>query len=333
VIRGGARRTLAVAVVVALPGIVLPMLGVGCRETANNRQRTGDDASRAAVLQFWEALNRATEARRAGDYAAAARAYEEALAVDPRHEDALYYLGNCRREEGKQTEARDAFARLTAVNPHSSRGHVALGAILVSPVDGSAPDLRAAERNFRRAHDINKEETGSMLRLGEVLLVRGDLAGADHWFRAALKTNPKSVEAAFLIGYLRWQAGDRAAALEAYARAIRAATADAPVKGVLGEGDRKAAASGPTSPGTPAGGPVAPVAPAGVPDRIVAPPLANPHGETLFSDLAAPLRKPGNPDAANLAHEDLDRVYHPLRGRLQAIRARASSGGGEGPAG
>lgn len=308
--------------IVAILGVlVLLTVPAGCREAAD-RKAAGDDAHRASVLKFWEALNRATADRRAGDHAAAARAYEEALAVDPRHEDALYYLGHCRREEGKQSAARDAFTRLTAVNPHSSRGHVALGAILASPVDGTAPDLRGAEENFRRAHDINKEETGPMVRLGEVLLVRGDRAGADEWLRAALKTNQKSVEAAFLIGYLAWESGDLPATREAYSLAIRAASADAPVKGVLGEGDRKASA--PVTAGSPPGGPVTAGGPAVGPERIVAPPLANPHGETLFSDLAGHLRGPGKPDAAELGRNDLDRVYRPLRDRLQAIRSRAA---------
>lgn len=292
-------------IVAVLGVLVLLTVPAGCREAADQKV-AGDAAHRASVLKFWEALNRAAADRRAGDHAAAARAYEEALAVDPRHEDALYYLGQCRREEGRQPEARDAFTRLTAVNPNSSRGHVALGAILASPVDGTAPDLRGAEANFRRAHDINKEETGPMVRLGEVLLVRGDRTGADEWFRAALKTNQKSVEAAFLIGYLLWESGDLAATREAYALAIRAATSDAPVKGVLGEGDRKASA------------------PKGEPERIVAPPLANPLGETLFSDLAGHLRGPGKPEAADLGRNDLDRVYRPLRDRLQAIRSRAA---------
>ncbi len=299
------RRRPAGPVVAVLGALVLLTVPAGCRDAADQKA-AGDDARRASVLKFWEAINRATADRRAGDHAAAARAYEEALAVDPRHEDALYYLGHCLLEEGKQSGARDAFTRLTAVNPHSSRGHVALGAILASPVDGTAPDLRGAEENFRRAHDINKEETGPMVRLGEVLLVRGDRAGADEWFRAALKTNQKSVEAAFLIGYLRWESGDLAATREAYSLAIRAASADAPVKGVLGEGDRKASA------------------PNGGPERIVAPPLANPHGETLFGDLAGHLRGPGKPEAADLGRNDLDRVYRPLRDRLQAIRSHAA---------
>lgn len=306
-------------------GLVLLLIlvpAIACREPPG--QRVAPDAERRAdVLKFWEAINRATEARRAGDVAAAARAYEAALAIDPRHEDALYHLGHIRRDDGDQAGAREAFERLTSVNPHSSRGHVALGALLASPADGGAPDLRAAERNFRRAHEINKEETGPMVRLGEVLLAAGDLKGADEWFNAALNSNPKSVEAAFLIGFLRWQAGDRKGAAAAYARAIRAATADTPVKGVLGEGDRRAPAPGDAPPAPPGSAPAPAPAAAGPEERIAAPPLANPHGETLFSDLAAPLREAGRSGGTTPGEGDLDRIYGPLRDRLREIRARA----------
>jgi Tfp pilus assembly protein PilF len=237
--------------------------GLHCRGAA--APESAEDPRRERVRAFWEKLRAATEARLHPDCASAARLYEEALALDPRHEDARYYLGQCRRELGQPTEARAAFERLVDVNPASARGHLALGALLASPDPAEPMDLAQAETHLRRAHEINGEETGPMVRLGEVLLVAGRAGEAREWFEAALRTNPKSVEAAFLAGFVAWDGGS--GELERLARRVReAARVEAPVKGVLNEGDRKDE------------------------KRVAAPPLSSPLGRLLFGGPIGALR-------------------------------------------
>lgn len=216
------------------------------------------------MLDFWNRLNAATDARTRRDFAGAARLYEEALVLEPRHEDGLYYLGQCRRELGQAEAARVAFERLLEVNPASARGHLALGALYASPDPSEPIDLAKAERHLRRAHEINGEETGPVVRLGEVALVAERSAEARRWFESALRTNPKSVEAAFLAGYLGWEAGDATAAL--VRRVREALKVDAPVKGVLSEGDRRDVT------------------------RVAAPPLSSPLGRLLFGEPVERLR-------------------------------------------
>jgi tetratricopeptide (TPR) repeat protein len=233
-----------------------------------------DAERKASVLRFWQAFNEATSVRRAGEFVRAAGLYREALALDPDHEDSLYYLGQSLQETRDYEGAREAFTQLVALNHSSARGHLALGALMASPDPGTPFDPVAAEEQFRQAHAINREETGPMVRLGEVLIVRGDLAQAREWLEGAARTNPKSVEAAFLAGYLRQQQGDASGSRAYYRKAIRAAQTEAPVKGILSEGDRKAVA--------------APAAPAAA--HVAAPPLPAPMGKTLFGAFTAPLR-------------------------------------------
>jgi tetratricopeptide (TPR) repeat protein len=223
------------------------------------------DPRREAVRAFWEKLHAATEARMRRDCSAAAALYEEALALDSRHEDALYYLGQCRRALAEPIAARAAFARLVEANPQSARGHLALGALLASPAPGEPMDLAAAEDHLRRAHAINGEETGPVVRLGEVLLVSGRPGEARDWFESALRTNPKSVEAAFLAGFVSWDGGSADVARLA-GRVRNAAKVEAPVKGVLNEGDRRDER------------------------RVAAPPLESPLGQLLFDEPIAALR-------------------------------------------
>lgn len=294
------RPGLAALVLAAL--VATPL--AGCRREAASEAAA--DPRREAVLAFWQKLHAATEARLRPDCASAARLYEEALAALPRHEDALYYLGQCRRELGQPREARAAFERLVEVNPTSARGHLALGALVASPDPAEPMDLAVAESHLRRAHAINGEETGPVVRLGEVLLVAGRADEAREWFAAALQTNPKSVEAAFLAGFVAWDGGSGDATR--LARRVReAATIDAPVKGVLNEGDRKDA------------------------KRVAAPPLTSPLGRLLFEAPVTALRRraaQGQPldDALVVAlWREARRLRADFAARSRA--ARPSSGG------
>jgi len=265
-----------------------------------------EDPRREAVIRFWRLSNDATAFRMKRDLTAAVRAYEEALALDPRHEDSLYYLGQCRQELRRYDEARSAYARLVEVNPASARGHLALGALLASPDEKAPLDLAAAEEHLRRAHEINGEETGALVRLGEILILRGRLAEAREWLEAAVRTNPKSVEAPFLAGYLRWIAGDPGGAQSFYRKATGAARPEAPIRGVLSEGDRRAPPSEKNS-------------------RVAAPPLRAPMGKTLFGSFSAHLRE-GERSArtGNLSAADLDQIYRPVRDFATRLARRAS---------
>ena len=225
----------------ALVALLVSGLGL-CRCTVDEPPEAATpetDPERRRVLLFWERFNAATRVRSGGSCAEALPVYEEALALDPDHEDCLYYLGQCRRQVGEPGLARDSLERLVQLNPESARGHLALGALLASPDPAEPMDLEAAERHLRRAHEINGEETGPVVRLGEVTLVSGRPEEARQWFEAALRTNGKSVEAALLAGYTVWAAREAPDPAPLALRVRRAATVEAPVASVLNEGDRR----------------------------------------------------------------------------------------------
>lgn len=276
------------------------LASAGCGRGTSPERAAARDPQRERVVAFWERIHKATSARIAGDCTQARQFYQEALELDPRHEDGLYYLGQCQRELGQPLEARRAFEALVEVNPGSARGHLALGALLASRNPDEPMDLRLAERHLRRAHEINGEETGAMVRLGEVLLVEGNAVEARRWFESALRTNPKSVEAAFLIAYLSWEAGDAEGARRFAVLAREAAKSQAPVKGVLNEGDRKG------------------------PALLVAPPLTTPMGRTLFDGNAAFIRQAARSDGA-AGDAEFVRAWTAVRGARRAFGARLRS--------
>lgn len=207
------------------------------RSNVEEEQSALSEGRRAEVRRFWEVYGRATDLKQRGAWVEAASAYREALEIDPRHEDALYYLGNALFEAGRYGEAVEAWRRLVEVNPMSARAHAQLGAVFSCGAPGAPFDIDAAEREFQRALEINREESGPVLKLGEVALLKGDRRRALDCVTAVSRTNFKSVEAHYLIGYLRWLEGDRKAALEALRKAVKLSRADQPVQGVAGEGD------------------------------------------------------------------------------------------------
>ena len=100
-------------------------------------------------------------------------------------------------------------------------------------------DLDAAEKSLERAHALNPEETGALLVLGEISLLRGDAAKADERLTAACRTNPRAVGGCFLRGYLAWKHGDDAAARKLLEDTRTALGKDWQPKGSTSEGDVK----------------------------------------------------------------------------------------------
>lgn len=171
--------------------------------------------ARAGIREFWEIYRGATGDRVAGRIGAARDAYRRALDLNPGHEDALYYLGNMELELGHYEAAQAAWARLVQINPSSPRAHSRLGDLYACMDPGAPRDLAKAEAEFRRALELNREETGPLLRLGETALMRGNLADAVSRLDAVIGSHSRSVEAHFLKGYVAWKRAqpDSAAAL------------------------------------------------------------------------------------------------------------------------
>lgn len=206
-------------------------------------------AQEARIREFWEVYRRATNERIAGNTKAAAESYAQALELNQEHEDALYYLGNMHLELGRHREAEATWEKLVAVNPQSSRAFSRLGDLHFCAEPGAPLDLARAEADFRRAHDINQEETGPVLHLAEIALVRGDLPSTRRYLDAVIGANAGSVEAHFLKSYLAWREGAPGEAAALFARAVELARPPAPAAGASGEGDTKRGSAPMVAPG------------------------------------------------------------------------------------
>ncbi|MHC1763040.1 MAG: tetratricopeptide repeat protein [Verrucomicrobiia bacterium] len=157
-------------------------------------------------------------------------------ASNPAHEDSRYYLGLCLASEGRTERALAQLRELQRINPQSHRAWQQWGVLRASSSREPA-DLESAQGALERAHAINPEETGALLVLGEIALLRANAAEAAKHLSAACQTNPKAVGGFFLSAYIAWQNGDDAAAGRLLEGARAALGPDWQPRGATSEGD------------------------------------------------------------------------------------------------
>jgi tetratricopeptide (TPR) repeat protein len=196
------------------------------------------EAEKEKVLKFWEYYRTATDYRMEEKWQQAADYYLKALEFNPVHEDALYYLGNMYLELLRYKDAEACWTKLAKINPQKSRAYLQLATLYLSSEEFF--DIEKAENASRQALKNNKEETGPVLLLGEIKLIRGDLDAAADDFKAVTTSNFKSVDAYFLAGYIAWKKGDKTKARDLFLEAVKyAKPADNAPQKVEGEGDTK----------------------------------------------------------------------------------------------
>ncbi|MFQ5704742.1 MAG: tetratricopeptide repeat protein, partial [Gemmatimonadales bacterium] len=195
--------------------------------------------NRKQVQQFWEYYKLATRDRIAGRMDLAARNYELALEIDAHHANSLYYLGNIYLHQGQFTLARTVWEKLLTINPNSARAHSRLGDMFLCLSPDSLFNLERAEREFLQAHEVNRVETGPLIKLGQVALLRGDFDSALSLFDAVTRTNAASIEAHFFEGFIAWKRDSLPLATALFARAVGPATAPNQLPGGSREGDTK----------------------------------------------------------------------------------------------
>ena len=192
---------------------------------------------REQVLEFWATHRAGMDAlKRDRDCGKAAERFRRALELDSGHEDARYYLAHCLWARGDAAGALAELDEMRRRAPMSLRAHRQWAAFAAATAV-SAADLDAAEAAAARAVEINGEDSGGMLLLGEISLLRGRTAEAGRQFALACRSNPRAVDGLFLGAFVAWRGGDDARARELLAAARAARGEDWKPEGTTAEGD------------------------------------------------------------------------------------------------
>ncbi len=193
----------------------------------------------ASPAAFWQEQRAAMNALKLEqNLPKAIELFRAALQLNPDHEDSHYYLGQCLAATGDVNGALAQFRELTAINPQSHRGFQQYGRVRACSATSDS-ELADAEQALAKAHTLNPEETGALLILGEVTLLRGNFTQAAERLAAACRTNPRAAGGFFLRGFLAWKEGDAARAAALLGEAREALGKDWQPKGATAEGDVK----------------------------------------------------------------------------------------------
>jgi tetratricopeptide (TPR) repeat protein len=205
-------------------------------------------SDRDRQIAFWDKYRAAMHALKVEQNCTKAiPLFREALTYEASHEDGRYYLGHCLAAGGDVDGALALYEQMTHDNPQSHRGFARWGALRAITAR-SAIDLQHAEQALAKAYGLNPEETGALLSLGEVALMRGERARAQQRLAAVCQTNPRATGGFFLLGYVKWKQGSAAAAAELLRQARASLGPEWKPKGATAEGDVLRKAHTETSP-------------------------------------------------------------------------------------
>ena len=192
----------------------------GCAQAPPEPAGAAGTDTTAKRREFWQTYASAGTARSEGRLGDAIDMYTRALALQPGHEDSLYYLGNCQLEQGEFDRALDTYRRLLALNPEgSSRAYMQIASIRAS-LDERAPfDAAEAADLFRRALEVDPD-SGALLGLAEVAVLQEQYDEAEALLTRVEADNAMSIAAPYLQGYLAFRKGDETDAWSRFTTAV-----------------------------------------------------------------------------------------------------------------
>ena len=129
---------------------------------------------------------------------------KQSVAVHPQNSQAHYNLGMALRAEAKESRALAAFRRAIAVEPRNFEAHNAIAGILLA-----APDqLKTAEAHIRCALESNPNYTPARNNLALLYKMQGNSEAALSEARAAVAQTPRHVPALTTLGSLLLELGE-----------------------------------------------------------------------------------------------------------------------------
>ncbi len=189
------------------------------------------------LLEFWKTQRSAMDAMKVdGDTERAITLFKRALALNPEHADSRYYLGNLLWTRGDRDRGLAELDALRRQIPMSHRAHKQWGVLRAMSASGPG-DLADAATALERAHEINQEETGSLLALGEIAILQGQTEPARQRLEWVCRTNPRAVGGFYLRAYLAHRGGDPTASTELLRTAQAARGPEWKPPGAAAEGD------------------------------------------------------------------------------------------------
>jgi Flp pilus assembly protein TadD len=166
------------------------------------------------VSQEW--LQSAIQHHQAGRLQEAEALYQQILAQEPNHADALHRLGLVLLQTGRRQEARALLGRAIQIDPSCAQYHCNLGFLLAE--SGEAEQAIDA---FHRALQLRPDLAEACNNLGIVLLSVGRVDEAIAVLQRAVTLQPNYANAHHNLGAALYTKGDLDGSLSAFAKAAQ----------------------------------------------------------------------------------------------------------------
>ncbi|HYW35115.1 MAG TPA: tetratricopeptide repeat protein [Balneolaceae bacterium] len=180
-----------------------------------NGKNTNAKSLHNSSQTFWEYYNRATKLRLTNKTDSALIAYKKALKLNPRHKDALYYIGTMYKKVDKFNSARKVWQKLIGINPQSERAYNQMGNLFFCVQNKKFFKPEKSKRYFMRAENLNQQALHPKIRLGEIAVYQKRNDEAHGILNNLLMNQHKNAEIFFLLGYLDWESHNTHKALKA----------------------------------------------------------------------------------------------------------------------
>lgn len=153
--------------------------------------------------RFRQALRTGTILLKQGESAVALPYLKEAHTLNPDNFDAALNLSGAFILEGKFSKAVPILERLSEQEPDNAQVWTNLGAAyLGNPVLAVSRHQQKAIRAFKRALDIDPQATSVAYNIGLIYRDRDETKKAIHWFREAVKADPRDQDARRILARL-----------------------------------------------------------------------------------------------------------------------------------
>jgi Flp pilus assembly protein TadD len=171
----------------ALGNLSQVLIWAGKHEEA---ERLVDIALAASSEHGGTHFQKATLARRTGDYETALIHYREAARLTPMSPAVHHAFGVLLSELGRKAEARVELEAAVRLDPTVAAAYYDLGIVL-----GELGEGRQAEVAYRTVLELEPGHANAYNNLGVILAKRGDLAAAEDMFARALAIDPDHTDA------------------------------------------------------------------------------------------------------------------------------------------
>lgn len=182
----------------------------------NRKQRRAAASASGFGANLSEALTQAIQSHRQGRLDEAESGYRRVLRRDPRHVDALHFLGVLTAQRGRHAEAAELIRQALALNPRYADAWNNLGNVLAG-----MDRWDEAAVAYQRTIELAPGNPSAHCNLGVMLLRSDRLAEAASAFQQAISLAPGLAEAHFNLGKALHAQGQYEAAIAAYRETLR----------------------------------------------------------------------------------------------------------------